>query len=150
MKFDARSYVGSHRLPLPDAIGVNSYESLRMMDDMALHTNVIPLEALRYLHLLDQRPKPLQSNSQRRRLLVLGDYLLDKTQRMLALLQLCSSAVSDEYELVIKFHPNTPISSIDVGAFSYCISSSPIGELLDDCGHSLYKRLLYRGFRRLL
>ncbi len=133
MNFDSRSYVGTYPVPLPDIVGVNNRDSLELFKEMALPTNVIPVEALRYLHLLDSNSPSLQITPQRQRILVLGDYMASKTEHMLTFLQTCPSYISAAYELVIKFHPNTQLSNINVGLFSYSISDSPIGELLRDC-----------------
>jgi surface carbohydrate biosynthesis protein (TIGR04326 family) len=133
MTFDSRSYVGAYPVPLPDFIGVNNRESLELFKEMSLPTNVIPVEALRYLHLLDGNSPALQTKPRRRRLLALGDYMASKTEHMLNFLQSCPSHISSAYELVIKFHPNTQLSHINVGLFSYSISELPISELLIDC-----------------
>lgn len=134
--------------PLPDYLAVNGPMAWRVFEDAA---NVSPgrfveVEALRFQYLAEssfglsgmgfagQGRRDYSEQGQRKKLLILGDFTVKQTLKMLRCLEEASRLSSVEVLLTLKPHPACRIGREDYPSLSFELTSRPIAELLPDCG----------------
>ena len=110
-------------MPIPDYSLVNNSSSYQLLKEGNSPNRILQVEALRYLH-LSQTSSGRGNNkieSQRiggkQKLMVFCDIQKSKVIDMFKLLKDISHEFSDEYSLVIKFHPACQLKEFDVGLF---------------------------------
>ena len=127
---------GGPNLPLPDVFGVNGPLAMKMSRDWSYpRSKLVEVEALRYLHLLPLKPPSPQDSSSEKpfRLLVLGDYLQANTDLQMELLESALPFLPKEIEIIVKPHPNCPISSNRFELGGPSINVAPIAQLVREC-----------------
>lgn len=137
--FDSRSYnrVGNNALPLPDKVALNG----KAATDAYLAggypaTDLVQVEALRYLYLGEGRTRPAADYSVskgRLRLLVLGDYLSANTRLQMRLLEKAAQSLPAGTIITVKPHPACPIRPEDYPGLSITVTMASISTLLPDC-----------------
>ena len=135
---DVRSYeiTGDSSLPLPDIFATNGPRAMKMCQDWNYpRSKLVEVEALRYLHLLPFQPP--SSDSPRLdhpfRLLVLGDYLQANTDLQMELLVSAIPFFPKGIEILVKPHPNCPISINRFKSGGPTVNKSPIAQLVREC-----------------
>ena len=137
--FDPRSYVrtGQNDLPIPNLVACNgpvAYSTY--VNGCYPLEDLFEVEALRYLYLarID-----LASGSKRNRpnnavrLLVCGDYLSSYTRYQLKLLVEALPLFSENFEIIIKPHPNCTLDFSAYPSLNLQVSTESIVNLLLDC-----------------
>ena len=136
--YDPRSYqeTGNHDLPLPSRVAVNGPVAKNIFLQGGYPADqLVEVEALRYLYLADccqGRQRKLSLSTEKRHLLVLGDYLPKNTRRQMELLEDAENQLF-EWEILIKPHPNCPIKLSDYPGLlgvEARVTEQPIAELL--------------------
>jgi surface carbohydrate biosynthesis protein (TIGR04326 family) len=137
--FDPRSYVrtGANVLPLPDRMALNG----PAMKDACLRggypeERLVELEALRYLHLArdEGASKPAFFPEQGvLRILVLGEYLPENTQRQMRLLERAAKFLPPGTVYIVKPHPACPILAEDCPGLKLEITMAALPLLLSRC-----------------
>lgn len=135
---DVRSYekIGDSSLPLPDIFATNGPLATMMCQDWGYPpSKLLEVEALRYLYLIPARPPSSHGRSPKHpfRLLVLGDYLQANTDLQMELLEGALPFLPKGIEIMVKPHPNCPISSNRFKTRGISINTVPIGELIEEC-----------------
>jgi surface carbohydrate biosynthesis protein (TIGR04326 family) len=108
---DPRRYEPSCRrlLPGPGVVIVNGRAARRSyLATSGIREKVVECEALRYLHLTRGAPRKLD-RQEVLRLLVLGDFLRESTDRMLCLVAGAREAAAQPLQVWVKPHPNCPV-----------------------------------------
>jgi|APSaa5957512535_1039671.scaffolds.fasta_scaffold01171_9 surface carbohydrate biosynthesis protein (TIGR04326 family) len=112
--FSLKEYNSSDplKLPMPDLVALNGNAASEMyIAGKFPREKIIYVEALRYLYLNNVNTlKTTLSNSNKTRLLVLGDYLSEVTDRQLQLLFNVSDKLSVFLEIIFKPHPANEIN----------------------------------------
>jgi len=136
---DSRSYVKSNHnhLPMPDRVALNGNVATRAyLDGGYPSADLVQVEALRYLHLEDAKPRVINykdSPNKPLRLLVLGDYVSSNTLKQMDLLGSAIQGIFEELTIIVKPHPAFLINPKHYPNISMKISMEPIAELLKDC-----------------
>jgi len=133
-----RSYEieGDSSLPLPDVFAVNGPLAMKMCQAWGYpRSRLVEVEALRYLHLLPlQQPSSQNSASKKPfKLLVLGDYLQNNTDLQMKLLESAIPFLPKGIQIIIKPHPNCPISASRFKINRLTINEAPIAQLVRKC-----------------
>ncbi len=137
--FDSRNYSreGLNILPLPDQAALNGAMAIGLYKNGNYPMNhVVEVEALRYLHLVNEKvgthpQKSLAASTLR--ILVLGDYLSSNTQQQIRLLEKAVQLMPKTTAITVKPHPACPIKPADYPGLFMQITSAPISELLSVC-----------------
>jgi surface carbohydrate biosynthesis protein (TIGR04326 family) len=135
---DARSYeaIGDLSLPLPDVFAINGPLAMKMCEAWDYpRSKLVEVEALRYLHLISTQTPSSHSPMTKHpfRLLVLGDYLQVNTDLQMELLEQAIPFLPTGIEIIVKPHPNCPISSNRFKIGGPTINTAPIAELVREC-----------------
>jgi surface carbohydrate biosynthesis protein (TIGR04326 family) len=135
---DVRSYetVGDSSLPLPDIFATNGPLAMKMCQAWNYPASkLVEVEALRYLHLFpfQQYSSTNEKSLEPFRLLVLGDYLQTNTDAQMELIERALPLLSDSIQIIIKPHPNCPISSNRFETGGPTINLAPIAKLVRHC-----------------
>lgn len=135
---DVRSYenIGDLSLPIPDMFATNGALAMKMCQDWNYPpSKLIEVEALRYLDLIPTQPLSSPSRTPKHpfRLLVLGDYLQANTDLQMELLEGAIPFLPKGIEIMVKPHPNCPISSEWFKINGLSINAVPIAELIREC-----------------
>jgi surface carbohydrate biosynthesis protein (TIGR04326 family) len=136
--YDSRSYNKSvhNHLPMPDKVALNGGAATRAYIDSGYPSaDIVQVEALRYLHLEDAKEKAVTHKdiANPLRLLVLGDYLSNNTQKQMELLGVAIKEFSGNLSLIVKPHPACPIAQEDYPHIPMAITMEPMTELLKGC-----------------
>ena len=109
---DSRVYRrdGPDAMPRPDFVAVNGPAAKRQfLSDGYPENELVEVEALRYLHLLEQDEKGvLQGMSQPARMLLLGEYELESTIRLMDAIKHGKTTGLFDIEVRIRPHPAAP------------------------------------------
>jgi len=126
----------SMTLPLPDLVCVNG----QMAKEMYLKggypkSNLVEVEALRYLHLIDRVEQKKISNSELidHKILVLGDYVKENTIQQMQLLNKAVKNTSKKNLYIVKPHPACLIIKEDYPEINMVITNNPIPTIIKDC-----------------
>jgi surface carbohydrate biosynthesis protein (TIGR04326 family) len=135
---DARSYktIGDSSLLLPDIFAINGPLAMKMCQAWDFpRSKLVGVEALRYLHMIPTQTPSSHSQVTKHpfRLLVLGDYLQVNTDLQMELLERAIPFLPTGIEIIVKPHPNCPISSNWFKVNGPTISTAPISELVREC-----------------
>ena len=134
--FSPFEYSGYDRfkLPIPDKVALNgdaakkAYQKAGFPED-----RILEVEALRYLYLDSQSHVQQASRDvQKKRLLILGDYLSEVTNRQMKFL---SDAVQDlpiDIEILVKAHPACPINPEDWPSINLRIANNSLDLLTNE------------------
>ena len=101
--------------PLPDKIALNGPAAFKAYCIANQPKNrLVEVEAIRYQHLglLKRKSNSFSSNSDKKKLLVIGDYVTKTTHHVLRLLDCLEQSTLVKYEIIFKPHPAAQ-SSID-------------------------------------
>ena len=137
--FDPRSYVRSDHndLPMPNLVACNGPA---MQDNYRRGSypvgDLVDVEALRYLYLDKDKIEVNSIQAEREgpvRLLVLGEYVSNNTQRQMKLLEKSIYLLRQEFLIIVKPHPNCPIHAVDYPTLRMQVTMAPISELLTEC-----------------
>lgn len=124
-------------LPIPDYIGVNGEAAKAIYNAFGYpKTNLIEIEALRYLHLLELKiPKDLDLNinEEKMKVLILGDGVRENVINQAKLVREASAYINKSIQFVFKAHPACPIDEAEFGNIEIEIMNKPIHVLLNDC-----------------
>ncbi len=138
--FDNRTYDtsnGVNRMPRPDMVALNGAAAIHAYvkggypDD-----EIVEVEALRYLYLNSKIPDSatdLLLAEGNLRVLVLCDYLPKNTQHQLRLLEIATSFISKEINIIVKPHPAHPVNPEDYPGLKMAVSMAPVSILLLEC-----------------
>ena len=141
--FDSRTYFKKteYSLPLPNKVALNG----KMTRDMYKNSgyplsNLVEVEALRYLHILKFKKKLARAylpkallRKDKIQVLVLCDYLIKNTEQQINILKKAIQYVPAGTTFTVKLHPACPINLDDCLKFNIKISSDPIEKLLSKC-----------------
>jgi surface carbohydrate biosynthesis protein (TIGR04326 family) len=109
--YDPRCYGVKNQLslPQPNKIACNGKMVFQSLAEAGYPVKMlIEVEALRYLYL--STAQPLNENPNRIScLLVVTDYVLEKTQRQIAMLVSALKSLEESFEIIIKPHPLCPV-----------------------------------------
>ena len=135
---DVRSYekIGDRSLPLPDIFATNGPLAMKICQDWNYPpSKLVEVEALRYLYLIPLQKTSSQNLKSKRpfKLLVLGDYLQNKTDLQMQFLESAIPFLPKGIHIVIKPHPNCPISASRFKVSELTINEAPIAELIGKC-----------------
>ena len=118
------------RIPMPDKVALNGNSSIKMYKKGGgLEENIVHVEALRYLYLDKQDSIDTHSLSTNLKLLVLGDYLLNRTNVQLIILSEVISKLPNNLEIILKAHPATPVNSLDWPELNMTITDDSLDQL---------------------
>jgi len=136
--FDSRSYNGvvSSQLPRPNMIAVNGKLSREAYCLGGYpQDELVDVEALRYLHLktLSKKSDMLLYNNEPIKVLILGDYLAEKTHYQMRILEEAYPSFSNYVNLTVKSHPNCPIIAEDYPNLKMHVTMDSISNLLNKC-----------------
>jgi surface carbohydrate biosynthesis protein (TIGR04326 family) len=133
--FDKRTFKkNQNAMPMPDNISVNGPLSMNTLLSSGYPKKVLlELEALRYLHLTNFKKKLIKTTKKSCRLLVLGDFLIENTDRQLQLLTNFDSLSKKSIEITFKPHPYCPIDIRKYHTLNLNISYDPLKKLFDNC-----------------
>lgn len=137
--FDSRSYrrKGSHDLPMPAQVAFNGHAVFKAYKEGGYpEDQLVEVEALRYLHLGEAEVEDRFTQTQKNgamRVLVLGDYLLDNTQRQMNLLVQAVPSLPTDTIITVKPHPACPIHPSDYPSCDMTVTMEPIAKLLTEC-----------------
>ena len=135
---DSRTYETERdsSLPLPDKFAINGPLAMKMCEAWGYpRSKLVEVEALRYLHLLPLQKTSSQNLKSKRpfKLLVLGDYLQNNTDLQMQLLESAIPFLPKGIHIVIKPHPNCPISASRFKVSELTINEAPIAQLIRKC-----------------
>ena len=134
---DPKTYIKAkkNRMPLPDLVALNGPVAQDLYKDSGYpEDKITAVEALRYLYLGKLASAKISTKqSEKFRVLVLGDYLEHETRRQMELLQNTAHLLSQESVFVCKPHPACPIDPNDYPGLSLLITNDPLDRLLTDC-----------------
>ena len=137
--FDPRNYrrQGPAELPMPDKVAYNgSAMKNALIQGGYPQEDLVEVEALRYLHLSkSNHATSCRSKTDRSglRVLVLGEYLFEKTQRQLRLLEQAAPLMAPGTVFLVKPHPACPIRADAYQDLRLETTTEPISNLLADC-----------------
>lgn len=135
--FDPRSYVRKDKLglPWPDFVAVNGrVAKAQLRESGCVSEQLADVEALRYFHLLNNDNRKLHTVcNERRRLLVIGDYVEKNTAAQMSLLERCVATTKISIDIIVKPHPNCPIKLEDYPRIDFIVTNEHLGTLLDHC-----------------
>lgn len=124
------------KLPIPDFIGVNGNATSSLVKDSGFPAEqILELEALRYLYLnkISVTPKSTISAKsfvlEKCRLLVLGDYLPNVSERLMDFLHRSLDLFQFDTQIYIKSHPANPIDVNNWPKIKGVIIDDPISEI---------------------
>jgi surface carbohydrate biosynthesis protein (TIGR04326 family) len=139
--FDKRSYIRLHPndLPLPEFVGVNGSNTASALKEVGYPVSqLIDVEALRYLHLANNKkpnikaPSAIEKNKARLRILVLSDIMPSSTQRQMDLLVEAARHIP-ELEITLKPHPGNLVEAMNYRTINMTVTMEPIEQLLLNC-----------------
>ena len=120
--------------PVADQIAINGHAAWKELENACQPMNkMVPVEALRYLHLGGKNPRQKdkhQTNSNSKNLLILGDIKYNTTSFMLNLLESLFRFFQDGWNLTLKPHPGNPVSTADYPNLDLSITYDPLDQLL--------------------
>ena len=135
--FDPRNYEqeGKLRLPWPNCIAVNGPVTKAALCESGYSSEQLAdVEALRYFHLLNNDNRKLHTVcNERRRLLVIGDYVEKNTAAQMSLLERCVATTQISIDIIVKPHPNCPIKLEDYPRIDFIVTNESLGTLFDHC-----------------
>lgn len=131
---DPRRYSSTERLstPGPDVVALNGPEACRQyLSTCEAREEVLRCEALRYLHLLSSA----QSVGRPPRgvtvtLLVLGDYSVDQSTRLLRLVEEARQRARVALRIRVKSHPACPIDVNQFPGMEFLSTAPPVAQLV--------------------
>ncbi|HEU4747097.1 MAG TPA: TIGR04326 family surface carbohydrate biosynthesis protein [Gemmatimonadaceae bacterium] len=123
------------RKPQPDRWALNGPMAWNAFVDAGYSPDrLVPVEALRYQHLLTSAPTPRATfqptPAAPLRLLVLGDFTREQTLRMLARVEQAAATMEKGLEITVKLHPACHVDAGDVGGLRCEFTTKPLGEIL--------------------
>ncbi len=136
--YDSRSYVrtGKNDLPIPDQVAVNGPVAKKAyLKGGYSEGKVIEVEALRFLHLLNQNP----ANASRKipskvlNVLICGDILSAANNQILSCLSIAAQSLPPDISFVFKPHPASSIKISDYKFSKLEVTKRPLPELLTEC-----------------
>jgi len=123
-----------HTIPKPDLVAVNGpLMKNEFLKARYPKTQIVQVEALRYLH-LEKHRKCIQNNCQKKsilRLLVFGEYLDVDNQRILSVLATALPFINKNILITFKPHPASPINLTNYSGLKVTQTSKPVSEILD-------------------
>jgi surface carbohydrate biosynthesis protein (TIGR04326 family) len=133
--FDKRTFNKSQNsMPMPDNISVSGPLSMNALLNSGYSKDILlELEALRYLHLISYKKKALRVKKKSCRLLVLGDFLIENTDRQLQLLVDAYPRLKNTFEITFKPHPYCSIDVKKYRILNLNISHDPLKKLFNNC-----------------
>ena len=130
--------------PLPDKVALNGKMAWSAFVQAGYAIDQLrEVEALRYQYLAQyvadgsirhvnaepsKRPQPHHS----KRVLILGDFTVDQTLRMLRCIEAAARLLARKLVLTLKPHPIGPVAQDDHPTLSFEITSQPLGEVMPD------------------
>jgi hypothetical protein len=121
-------------MPMPDNISVSGPLSMNALLNSGYSKDILlELEALRYLHLISYKKKALRVKKKSCRLLVLGDFLIENTDRQLQLLVDAYPRLKNTFEITFKPHPYCSIDVKKYRILNLNISHDPLKKLFNNC-----------------
>lgn len=136
--YDHRSYeqAGNNVLPSPDLVAVNGPLAKKVyLDGGYPATQVVEVEALRFLHLLKTTSinTTLKHSSNALKVLVCGDFLTATNNILLSWITVASQSLPPTTSYILKPHPAYPISLDDFPLLKVEMTDAPLSELLPNC-----------------
>ena len=134
--FDSRSYnfLNTCNLPMPNQVCVNGPAVKKIYIDGGYPAkDLIEVEALRYMHLANQKDHKIRSlndTAAKKILLVFGDYSKKNTIYLMDLLNMASKNIKCEIEYLVKPHPACPIENKDYPELNFKVTNNPISDLI--------------------
>ena len=129
---DPRRYEPHSRrlLPAPGVVILNGRVARgAYLATCALREPLVDCEALRYLHLTRGTPRALE-RTEGVRLLVLGDFLHDSTERLLALVACARECGGGALQVWVKPHPNCPVDLERHAGLGLRVVAEPVPQLV--------------------
>lgn len=136
--YDYRSYehAGNNILPTPDLVAVNGPVAKKAYIEGGYpESQVIEVEALRFLHLLKRTPDnaSIKSTSIPLNVLICGDFLSATNNKILSWLSIAAQSLPPETSYVLKPHPAYSINLSDCPSLKFEMTNAPLAELFADC-----------------
>ena len=137
--FDPRSYERKSKngLPMPDQVALNGKASIKayLKADYP-KDQILEVEALRYMHLVEQSQQRKYKNkitSDLLIVLVLTDFLPSSTFQQLRWLEQAAQRLPSNLIYIIKPHPACLVKEKEFPSLKMEITKASVGELLVDC-----------------
>jgi len=134
--FDSRVYNSNYGLniPLPDYFAVSSEAAKTAFIDAGCQIHKIKeVEALRYLHLRNNRPLNSHTKTRKNSILILGDYLKRNTDMLMGMVDKAEELINRKNNFIVKPHPACSIYSDDYPELDLFVTNNEIHSLLDQC-----------------
>lgn len=137
--FDPRCYEKKNRndLPQPDLVAVNGPAARETsLQGGYPVSHLVEVEALRYLYLEDAvsvKPARTPRTSERWCILVLTDYLPEKTGLQLRMLEAARPLLPDNVTITVKPHPGCPIQPSDYPGLDINVTTQALPSLMEGC-----------------
>jgi surface carbohydrate biosynthesis protein (TIGR04326 family) len=127
------TYAARFSIPGPDVVALNGPTAYRQyLSTCAAREEILKCEALRYLHLrLPAMPGVCrQSRGVTVTLLILGDYSMDQSIRLLRLVEEARQRVHVVLKIRVKSHPTCPIDVSQYPGMEFLSTDRPVTELV--------------------
>ena len=136
--YDPRSYErdGRNPLPLPDGVAVNGPPAKKTyLDGGYPESHIIEVEALRYLHLLQQNKKNAGGDLSAKHLTVLvcGDFDADTNHKIVSWISSAAQSLPAETTFVLKPHPAYTMNLGTLTSPTFKVTTAPLDGLFKDC-----------------
>ncbi len=122
------------KLPIPDKVALNGDAAVSAYQEGGFpEDRILKMEALRYMyldpqHFVHRNPRDLKAN----RLLVLGDYLPDVTNKQMKLLSDAAADFPKNIKILVKAHPACPINLGDWPSLDMYAVNKPLDQLVNE------------------
>lgn len=128
--------------PLPDYLAINGPMAWHALAKGGYPTDrLLEVEALRYQYLISRgsiRPErrdsypPTGHNKPHKSVLILGDFTVEQTLKMLRCIEAALPFVDAEISLTLKPHPVCQIGKEDYPALSFELTNKPLAEIMQN------------------
>lgn len=134
--FSPLEYTHNNRfqLPIPDRVALNGQAAINAYRKGGFpEDRISKAEALRYLYLDSQSNcQRVRENISEKRLLILGDYLPEVTNRQMKIVSDASKNLPKDIKILVKAHPACPIHAEDWPQVQMQITKKTLDELTHD------------------
>lgn len=141
--WDLRYYLDSrtlkstqlHAIPSPDATALNGNAAIHAYKDANYpEVNIVPCEALRFSYLNKRilRRRTTREKNEQVKVLVLGDYSPESTNKMVRLLEMALPYLSVPVSFTIKSHPGYIVDVMAHPALKFSVNQAPLEDIMSN------------------